>query len=82
MKIIEKEWNEYVTSVFNGATISKTQYQEMRRTFIAGFLSSFYIFVGKMPDLPMNEVEALIQQLKNELMDYKKEVQLRIDTGE
>lgn len=79
MERIEQEWRDYVSRVFEGDTISKIQYQNMREAFYAGLIVLLGIMQNEVSGMPEGEGIKFLEKLKAELWGFRNEIKMRIE---
>lgn len=80
---IENEWLSVINRALAGVTISKLQYQEMRRCFYAGFNQACKIHANEILSLRSpEEAFTAMEKLRAELWDFEKELIMRLNSKE
>lgn len=82
MSRIGQEWKTYVESVFEGQTIQKAQYQEMRRAFYVGAIKMLHILLKELDDLPPEEIKRVLDGLEKDVFDFLNEIRLKLEAKE
>lgn len=78
---IEQEWKGLVEVAFNGLTMSKAQYREMRQCFYSGFFIMFNIFMNELPDVSENEIDRVLEGLQKEADEFMTEIRLKAEAA-
>lgn len=81
MSRIGQEWKGLIEAAFNGKTISKTQYQEMRRCFYSGFFITFNIFMNELTDASEDEIDRVLDGLQKEADEFMTEIRLKVEAA-
>ena len=70
---VEQEWQNFITTIFDGQTISKIQYFEMRKAFYGGVVSTLSMF-WDIKIRGEDEGREIYEDIKRDLERYKKEI--------
>lgn len=81
MGMMADGWRQFVTMVFGGETISKAQYQEMRRCFFAGYIEAVQMIAEIPLGMSAEEKQRMSDSLKAEMKEFMQEIKMRIDEG-
>lgn len=82
MRRIETEWQEFISSVLNGKTITKIQYQEMRKCFFYGFTRLLRIMTEESRDLSEEQIDLAIEELMIEANEFVRELKVEAEMME
>ena len=71
---LELEWLEFASYTFK-SKISQIQYDEMKKAFYAGSITSFLFCMRDLPDYPEIEAMRILDHIGKQIADYGDELQ-------
>lgn len=69
MKSIREEWNIYLKALYDGQTMSRTQYNETMKAFYAG-CGTMLRGMSDITDMPGDEGVRLLDSLAHEFVSF------------
>lgn len=76
---IRQEWSCYMNELYKGQAISRERYQEMRKSFYAGFSCALYFCMKDMQTISEEEGFKIVDNLMGEVKGFIKELSVEIE---